>query len=274
MGRLTGKVAFITGIARGQGRSHAIKLAEEGASIIGVDLCSQMDSVGYAMSTPDDLAETVKLVEERDARIVATQGDVRDRGALTAAVEAGVAELGRLDIVLANAGIIPGFGDRKNTSSDFEDVVDVNLTGVFNTIEAALPTLVAQGQGGSIVLTSSVAGLHGRLNLQGNAGLMGYVAAKHGVVALMRSYAHMLAPQNIRVNSVHPTGVNSPMIVNPEFAALAEEHPVELSRLANAMPVEMVEPIDISNAIAWLCSDEARYVTGVTLPVDAGFMIL
>jgi SDR family mycofactocin-dependent oxidoreductase len=274
MGRLTGKVAFITGIARGQGRSHAIKLAEEGASIIGVDLCSQMDSVGYAMSTPDDLAETVKLVEERDARIVATQGDVRDRGALTAAVEAGVAELGRLDIVLANAGIIPGFGDRKNTSSDFEDVVDVNLTGVFNTIEAALPTLVAQGQGGSIVLTSSVAGLHGRLNLQGNAGLMGYVAAKHGVVGLMRSYAHMLAPQNIRVNSVHPTGVNSPMIVNPEFAALAEEHPVELSRLANAMPVEMVEPIDISNAIAWLCSDEARYVTGVTLPVDAGFMIL
>ncbi|MBA3743885.1 mycofactocin-coupled SDR family oxidoreductase [Sporichthya sp.] len=274
MGRLTGKVAFITGVARGQGRSHALRLAEEGAAIVGVDLCSQMDSVGYPMATPDDLAETVKLVEERDARIVATQADVRDLGALRTAVEAGVAELGRLDIVLANAGIFPGIGEVASTGAAFDDVVDVNMTGVYNTIEAALPQLLAQGEGGSIVLTSSVAGLSGRLNLAGNAGMMGYIAAKHGVVGLMRAYANMLAPQSIRVNSVHPGAVNTPMIVNEGFGALAAEHPVELSRLVHAMPVEMLEAVDISNAILWLCSDEARYVTGVTVPVDGGFMIL
>src|SRR4051794_24743654 len=156
MGRLTGKVAFITGIARGQGRSHAMRLAEEGASIIGVDVCQQLESVGYPMSTADDMAETVKLVEERDARILATQADVRDLGALRSAVEAGVAELGRLDIVVANAGIIPGFGDAADPSRQFDEVVEVNLTGVYNTVEATLPTLQAQGQGGSIVLTSSV----------------------------------------------------------------------------------------------------------------------
>jgi SDR family mycofactocin-dependent oxidoreductase len=274
MGRLTGKVAFITGIARGQGRSHAMRLAEEGASIIGVDVCEQLESVGYPMSTPDDMAETVKLVEERDARILATQADVRDLGALRAAVEAGVAEFGRLDIVLANAGIIPGIGEGANPSRQFDEVVEVNLTGVYNTVEATRPTMQAQGEGGSIVLTSSVAGLSGRLSLEGNAGLMGYIAAKHGVVGLMRSYANMLAPESIRVNSVHPVGVNTPMIMNAEFAALAEQFPVELGKLKPAMPIEVVEPVDISNAIVWLCSDEARYVTGVTLPVDAGFMIM
>jgi SDR family mycofactocin-dependent oxidoreductase len=274
MGRLTGKVAFITGIARGQGRSHAMRLAEEGASIIGVDLCGQVDTVEAAMSTPDDLAETVKLVEERDARIVATQADVRDAAALRTAVEAGVAELGRLDIVLANAGIAPLFGEVAATPKAFEDVVSINLTGVYNTIEAALPQLLAQGEGGSIVLTSSVAGLSGRLSIDGNAGLIGYTAAKHGVVGLMRVYANGLAKHSIRVNSVHPGGVNTPMIVNPEFAVTAEQHPEELSKLAHALPVELLEAVDISNAIVWLCSEEARYVTGVTLPVDAGFMIL
>jgi SDR family mycofactocin-dependent oxidoreductase len=274
MGRLTGKVAFITGIARGQGRSHALRLAEEGASIVGVDVCRQLDSVGYAMSTPDDMAETVKLVEERDARIVTAEADVRDPGALRSVLETGVAELGRLDIVLANAGICPGFGASAGHASEFSDVVDINLSGVYNTIEAAIPHLLAHGEGGSIVLTSSVAGLSGRLNIAGNAGLMGYVAAKHGVVGLMRSYASMLAPHSIRVNSVHPGAVNTPMIVNPEFGALVEEHPVELSKLAHAMPVELLEAVDISNAIVWLCSAEARYVTGVTLPVDGGFMII
>lgn len=274
MGRLTGKVAFITGVARGQGRAHALRLAEEGAAIIGVDLCTQMDSVGYPMATADDLAETVKLVEERDARIVATQADVRDADALRAAVEAGSAELGRVDIVLANAGIFPGVGEVAATGRAFDDVVAVNLTGVYNTIEAALPRLLAQGEGGSIVLTSSVAGLTGRLNIPGNAGLTGYIAAKHGVVGLMRTYASMLAPHNIRVNSVHPGAVNTPMIVNAEFGALAEQYPDELSKLTHAMPVEMLDAVDISNAILWLCSEEARYVTGVTLPVDAGFMTL
>ena len=274
MGRLTGKVAFITGIARGQGRSHAMRLAEEGASIIGVDLCGQLDTVGAPMATPDDMAETVKLVEERDARIVATQADVRDAGALRSAVEAGVAELGRLDIVLANAGIAPLFGEVAATQQAFDDVVAINLTGVYNTIEAALPQLISRGEGGSIVLTSSVAGLSGRLNLAGNAGMMGYVAAKHGVVGLMRAYANQLAPHSIRVNSVHPGGVNTPMIVNEAFGVLAEQAPAEMAKLAHAMPVELLEAVDISNAILWLCSDEARYVTGVTLPVDGGFMIL
>jgi len=274
MGRLTGKVAFVTGIARGQGRSHAMRLAEEGASIVGVDICSDIETVAAPGATPDDMAETVKLVEERDARIVETQADVRDADALRAAVTAGVAELGRLDIVVANAGIAPMFGDIAATHQAFDDVVNVNLTGVYNTIEACLPQLHAQGEGGSIVLTSSVAGLSGRLSLAGNAGLLGYVAAKHGVVGLMRAYANQLAKHSIRVNSVHPGGVNTPMIMNAEFAALAEQEPEEMAKLAHPMPVELLEPVDISNAIVWLCSDEARYVTGVTLPVDGGFMII
>lgn len=274
MGRLTGKVAFITGVARGQGRSHAMRLAEEGASIIGVDLCAQVETVTAPMSTPDDLAETVKLVEERDARIVVTQADVRDVDALRAAVTAGVAELGRLDIVLANAGIAPLFDDVARTQKAFDDVVAINLAGVYNTVEAALPQLREHGEGGSIVLTSSVAGLSGRLNIEGHAGLMGYIAAKHGVVGLMRAYASQLAKHSIRVNSVHPAGVNTPMIINEKFEALVGAHSDELSKLAPAMPIELLEAVDISNAIVWLCSDEARYVTGVTLPVDAGFMIL
>ena len=274
MGRLTGKVAFITGVARGQGRAHSLRLAEEGASIIGVDLCSQIETVGYAMASPDDLIETVKLVEDRDARIVATEADVRDAAALRAAVEAGVAQLGRLDIVVANAGIFPGVGQVAETGHAFEDVVAVNMTGVFNTIEAALPRLFAQGEGGSVVLTSSIAGLSGRLNIPGNAGMMGYVAAKHGVVGLMRAYANQLASHNIRVNSVHPGAVDTPMIVNAEFGELAAHHPAELSRMTHALPVEMIDAVDISNAVLWLCSDEARYVTGVTLPVDGGFLVI
>jgi SDR family mycofactocin-dependent oxidoreductase len=274
MGRLTGKVAFITGIARGQGRAHAIRLAEEGAAIVGVDICDHIDGVAYPLPTPQDMAETVKLVEERDARVVAVQADVRDRGALQAAVEAGVAELGRLDIVVANAGILGGLGETHADPANFDTVIAINLTGVYNTVQAALPHLRAHGAGGSIVLTSSVAGLSGRLFVDGSPGLAGYTAAKHGVVGLMRGYAHMLAKENIRVNSVHPTAANTPMIVNAEFGAFAEEFPTEVAKLANAMPVELIEAIDISNAIAWLCSDEARYITGVCMPVDAGFMIL
>ena len=266
MGKLDGKVAFITGAARGQGRSHAIRLAQEGADIIAVDICQQIATVPYPMATPDDLAETAKQVEALDRRIFTAQADVRDTAGLKAAFDAGVAELGPVDIVLANAGIAPmGLHEPHGA---WQDVIDVNLTGVFNTVEAAIPSMIERGQGGAIVLTSSTAGING---IGGpTAGGLGYTAAKHGVVGLMRSYANNLAQHSIRVNTVHPTGVNTPMIVNEAMQEWLEQAG-ESSALTNALPVPMVEPVDISNAIAWLVSDDARYVTGVTLPVDAGF---
>jgi SDR family mycofactocin-dependent oxidoreductase len=267
-GKLEGKVAFITGAARGQGRSHAIRLAAEGANIIAVDLCAQIDSVAYPMATPDDLAETVKEVEALDRRIVARQADVRDEAGLRAAFEAGVAELGPVDIVLANAGIAPmALGTEPPEA--WQDVIDVNLTGVFNTVEIAIPSMIERGQGGAIVLTSSTAGING---IGGpSRGGLGYTASKHGVVGLMRSYANSLAPYRIRVNSVHPTGVNTPMVVNDAMQQFLASDPSLSDAMANALPIDMVEPVDISNAILWLVSDDARYVTGVTLPVDAGF---
>ncbi len=266
-GQLEGKVAFITGAARGQGRSHAIRLAREGADIIAVDICAQIDSVPYPMSTPDDLAETVRQVEALDRRIQASQADVRDRAAVQAAFDAGVAALGPVDIVLANAGIFPL--SAAPDAQEWQDVIDVNLTGVYNTVETAIPSMVDRGQGGAIVLTSSTAGLNG---IGGSTpGGLGYTAAKHGVVGLMRSYANYLAPHSIRVNTVHPTGVNTPMVVNDAIQAVMQADPSMGAAMANALPVDMVEPVDISNAILWLVSDAARYVTGVTLPVDAGF---
>jgi SDR family mycofactocin-dependent oxidoreductase len=268
MGKLEGKVAFITGAARGQGRSHAIRLAQEGADIIAIDICQQIASVAYPMATPDDLAETAKQVEALDRRIYAAQADVRDAAALKQAFEAGTAELGPVDIVLANAGIAPmSLGEQQGDA--WQDVVDVNLTGVFNTVETAIPSMIERGQGGAIVLTSSTAGITG---IGGpTRGGLGYTAAKHGVVGLMRSYANILAPHRIRVNTVHPTGVNTPMVVNDVMAEFLAQDPQMSNSMANALPVDMVEPVDISNAIAWLVSDDARYVTGVTLPVDAGF---
>ena len=268
--RLEGKVAFITGAARGQGRSHAVRLAQEGADIIAVDICAQIGSVGYPMATPEDLAETAKEVEALDRRIVARQADVRDEAGLRAAFEAGVAELGPVDIVLANAGIAPmSVGEEPHEA--WQDAIDVNLTGVFNTVEIAIPSMIERGAGGAIVLTSSTAGLTG-IGGAGRGGL-GYTASKHGVVGLMRSYANVLAPHRIRVNSVHPTGVNTPMVVNDVMQQFLAADPSLSEAMANALPVDMVEPVDISNAIVWLVSDDARYVTGVTLPVDAGFTI-
>jgi SDR family mycofactocin-dependent oxidoreductase len=268
MGKLEGKVAFITGAARGQGRSHAIRLAQEGADIIAVDICQQIASVAYPMATPEDLAETAKLVEALDRRIYTAQADVRDAAALKQAFDAGTAELGPVDIVLANAGIAPmSLGEQPGDA--WQDVVDVNLTGVFNTVETAIPSMIERGQGGAIVLTSSTAGNNG---IGGpTRGGLGYTAAKHGVVGLMRSYANILAPHSIRVNTVHPTGVNTPMIVNDVMAEFLAQDPQMSNAVANALPVPMVEPVDISNAIVWLVSDDARYVTGVMLPVDAGF---
>jgi SDR family mycofactocin-dependent oxidoreductase len=269
VGPLAGKVALITGAARGQGRAHAVRLASEGADIIGVDICAPIASVPYPLATPDDLAATVKLVEDTGARIVARESDVRDRASLSEAVAAGVDELGRLDIVVANAGIAP----MQSGDDGWRDVIDVNLTGVYNTIKAAIPALIKQGSGGSTVLISSAAGLAGVGSP--DAGSVGYAAAKHGVVGLMRVYANLLAKQNIRVNSLHPTGVETPMIDNDFtrgwLAKMAAESDSPGS-MGNALPVEVLQPEDIANAVAWLVSDQARYITGVTLPVDAGFL--
>ena len=267
-GTLTGHVAFITGAARGQGRAHAVKLAAEGADIIAVDLCDQIASVPYPLATPDDLAATVKLVEDTGARIVARQADVRDRAGLKTALAEGIAELGRLDIVIANAGIAP-----MTDANAWQDVLDVNLTGVYNTVDVAMRPLIKQGDGGSVVLTSSVVGLVGIGAPMG--GSLGYTVAKHGVVGLMRAYANFLATYNIRVNSVHPAGVNTPMIDN-EFTRSWLEGLAQVDHagpdMTNALPVQTLEPEDIANAVFWLVSDAARYVTGVALPVDAGFV--
>lgn len=269
MGELTGKVAFVTGAARGQGRAHAVKLASEGADIIALDLCDQIDSVPYPLATPDDLTATVKLVEETGARIVACQADVRDRDAVKAAVRGGTEQLGdRLDIVVANAGIAP-----MAAAGAWQDVIDVNLTGVYNTVDVAYKPMVKFGNGGSIVLTSSVAGLVGIGAPV--AGSLGYTVAKHGVVGLMRAYANFLAAFNIRVNSVHPAGVNTPMIDN-EFTrswldGLAQQN-FGGPDMSNALPVQTLEPEDIANAVFFLVSEAGRYITGVTLPVDAGYV--
>jgi SDR family mycofactocin-dependent oxidoreductase len=265
-GRLEGKVALISGGARGQGRSHAVRLAQEGADIITFDVCRQLGTVPYPMATSEDLKETVRLVEDLDRRIVAREADVRELGAVQSVVDEGVAEFGRLDIVCANAGIA-GFAENtwSMTEEEWDEMIAVNLTGVFKTVRAAAPKMIEAGNGGSIVITSSTAGV------KGMPGTAHYVAAKHGVVGLMRSLANELAPYSIRVNTVHPTGVNTPMIHNP-FMDEVLGNPDGSINLTNALPVDEVEAVDISNAILWLSSDEARYVTGVMLPVDAGFL--
>ncbi|MGV0834764.1 mycofactocin-coupled SDR family oxidoreductase [Mycolicibacterium thermoresistibile] len=264
---LRGRVAFVTGAARGQGRAHAVKLAAEGADVIAVDLCDQIASVPYPLASSEDLAATVKLVEDLGGRIVARQADVRDRNALQQALQAGLDEFGRLDIVIANAGIAP----LQAGAEGWRDVIDVNLTGVHHTVEVAVPTLVEQGDGGSIVLISSVAGLVGMGG--SDPGALAYTAAKHGIVGLMRQYANLLAAHSIRVNSVHPTGVKTPMIDNDFTRQFLQQVVAEAERpmdMGNALPVQAVEPEDIANAVAWLVSDAGRYVTGVALPVDAG----
>jgi SDR family mycofactocin-dependent oxidoreductase len=275
MGKLEGKVAFVTGAARGQGRSHAVRLAEEGADIIAVDLCGQLDSVEYDMAGPDDLQQTVKLVEDCGRTIVATLADVRNREALEAALAEGLQALGHVDIVLANAGIMPVTGDQGRSLGAWTDAIDVMLTGVFHTVEVTRPHLVSQGTGGSIILTGSTAATKAMTKTLDTTtpGLLGYTAAKHGVLGLMKSYANALAPHSIRVNAVSPTGCNTPMVANEAFGRWIGENPEMVGNLQNLLPVEMVEALDVSNAIAWLASDEARYVTGVNLPVDAGFII-
>ena len=263
-GRVEGKVAFVTGAGRGQGRSHAIRLAEEGADIIAVDVCQDYDTVGYGMATAADLNETVSAVEALDRRIVASKADVRDAAGLKAAVDDGVAQLGRLDIVCANAGICTVQSWDQVTPAVWQDTLDTNLTGVWNTMVACAPHLIAAG-GGSIICTSSTAGI------KGLPFLAPYVAAKHGVVGIARTMANELAAHGIRVNTVHPTGVQTPMAeglggLNP----LIERDPNLGPIFMNTLPVESVEARDISNAVLFLASDEARYITGLEFTVDAG----
>lgn len=267
-GSLHGRVAFVTGAARAQGRSHAVRLAREGADIVALDICAPVSgSVTYPPATSEDLGETVRAVEAEGRKVLAREVDIRDDAELRRLVADGVEQFGRLDIVVANAGIaMMQAGD-----DGWRDVIDVNLTGVFHTVQVAIPTLIEQGTGGSIVLISSAAGLVGIGS--SDPGSLGYAAAKHGVVGLMRAYANHLAPQNIRVNSVHPCGVDTPMINNEFFQQWLTTADMDAPHnLGNALPVELVQPTDIANAVAWLASEEARYVTGVTLPVDAGFV--
>jgi SDR family mycofactocin-dependent oxidoreductase len=263
-GRVAGKVAFITGAGRGQGRSHAIRLAEEGADIIAVDIGRDYDTVGYPMATAADLAETVKAVEALDRRIVATQADVRDAAALKTAVDDGVAQLGHLDIVSANAGICTVQPWDEVTPAVWQDTLDTNLTGVWNTMVVSAPHLIAAG-GGSIICTSSTAGI------KGLPYLAPYVAAKHGVVGIAKTMANELARHHIRVNTVHPTGVDTPMGTGlGGLEPLLTRDPSLGPIFMNTLPVEIVDPRDISNAVLFLASDEARYVTGLEFTVDAG----
>lgn len=273
-GRVEGKVAFITGAAHGQGRSHAVRLAEEGADIIAIDVCKPIvENSPIPPATRAELAETVDLVKARGRRIFTAEVDVRDFDGLKAAVDAGVEELGRLDIIVANAGIGNG-GDTLDQCSehDWQEMIDINLSGVWKTVKAGVPHLISGGRGGSIILTSSVGGLKAYPHC-GN-----YVAAKHGVVGIMRSFAVELGHQNIRVNTVHPTHVSTGMIMNegtwkmfrPDLENPGPDDMAPICQMFHTLPVPWVDAIDISNAVLFLASDEARYITGVTLPVDAG----
>ncbi|ORV66821.1 mycofactocin-coupled SDR family oxidoreductase [Mycobacterium gastri] len=269
-GRVDGKVAFITGAARGQGRSHAVRLAQEGADIIAVDICQPIENSAAPPATPEDLAETADLVKALDRRIVTAEVDVRDYDSLKAAVDGGVEQLGRLDIVVANAGI-GTVGVRLDRMDEdlWRQMIDINLSGVWKSVKAAVRHL---DSGASIVLTSSVAGLKAYPHT-GH-----YVAAKHGVVGLMRSFAVELGPRNIRVNSVHPTHVNTPLLINDNTFRLFRpdlENPglddfAPICQTFHVLPIPWVTAEDISNAVLFLASDESRYITGIALPIDAG----
>jgi (+)-trans-carveol dehydrogenase len=272
-GRVVGKVAFITGAARGQGRAHAVRLAQEGADVIAVDICKPIESVQIPLSTPEDLAETADLVKAQNRRVYTAEVDVRDYDALKAAVDTGVEQLGRLDIIVANAGIGNGGATLDKTSErDWTDMIDVNLAGVWKTVKAGVPHILASGHGGSIILTSSVGGLKAYPHT-GH-----YVAAKHGVVGLMRTFAVELGQHMIRVNSVHPTNVNTPLFMNeptmklfrPDLENPGPDDLKVVAQMMHTLPIGWVEPEDISNAVLFLASDESRYITGVTLPIDAG----
>ncbi|MGV9800929.1 mycofactocin-coupled SDR family oxidoreductase [Mycobacterium sp. NPDC003449] len=275
MSRLEGKVALITGAARGQGRSHALRLAEEGADIIALDICRQIDTVPYPMADSDDLVTTVDLVKSRGRRVVAAEADVRDLKALEHAVNQGVSELGRLDIVVANAGTLNDTAPLWELSEQqFTDQIDVNLTGVWKTIKATVPVLLQQNEGGAVILISSISGLTVELNV-GH-----YAASKHGVNGLMRTLSGELAPHGIRVNSINPTNVNTQMINNPRYNRLfaggkdgaSQEDALPALTAMHALPVPFLDPIDVSNAVVYLAGEDGRYITGTAHTIDAGAM--
>ena len=274
MGQLDGKVAFITGIARGQGRSHALTLAEEGADIIGLDLCGSLTSTVYPPSTIDDLEETVRLVQQTGRRIVAEQADVRDLAQVEKVFQHGLETFGHVDHVVANAGIFASGKFWEITPEAWQEMLDINLTGVWNTVRTAAPAMIARNQGGSIVITGSTE------SLKGMANTASYSAAKHGVTGLMRTMANELGEYGIRVNTVNPTCVDTNMIQNdgvyrlfqPDADSHSRESVAGSFAATNIIPVPWIEPRDVSNAILWLLSDASRYVTGVPLPVDAGFV--
>jgi SDR family mycofactocin-dependent oxidoreductase len=272
VGRVDGKVALITGAARGQGRSHVVRLAQEGADIIAIDLCRQIDTVDYALATDDDLAETARLVRDLDRRIITRRVDVRDAEGMRAAVDDGLAEFGHVDVVSANAGILSSAPTWELTQEQWDDLIAVNLTGVWQTVRAVVPDMLAHGRGGSIILTGSASSLIGFANLAH------YTAAKHGLVGLMKVLAVELAPHFIRVNTVCPGAVETPMVANAQTYELFTggmegatlEDALGAMTSMNAMPIPWIDPVDVSNAVLYLASEESRYVTGVVLPVDAG----
>ncbi|MFC8530047.1 mycofactocin-coupled SDR family oxidoreductase [Nocardia sp. NPDC057227] len=274
-GRVDGKVAFITGAARGQGRSHAVRLAQEGADIIALDVCKQLDNVPFPMPTSDDLAETADLVKAAGGRVVTVEADVRDFDAVKAGLDGAVEQLGKLDIIIANAGLANEGGALVEMREDlWDDMIGVNLTGVWKSVKAGIPHLQANGSG-SIVLTSSVGGLKAYPNV-GH-----YVAAKHGIVGLMRTFAVELGHQNIRCNSVHPTHVSTDMLLNegtyklfrPDLENPGPDDMKPICQMFHVLPTPWVDSVDVSNAVLYLVSDEARFITGVPLPVDAGSML-
>jgi SDR family mycofactocin-dependent oxidoreductase len=270
-GRLAGKVALITGAARGIGRAQAVRFAQEGADIIALDICGPVDTVVVPAATPDDLDETARLVVEAGGRIVTEIADVRDLSQLQAATDRGVDRLGGLDVVCATAGITSREMTVDMTEDTWRTMLDVNLSGVWRTCRVAAPHLIER-KAGSMILISSIAGLRGLV------GVAHYTAAKHGLVGLMRGLANELAPHNIRVNTVHPTNVDTPLIQNdhvrgafrPDLKSVTREQFAEAARSMNMLAIPWVEPVDVANACLFLASDEARYITAVTLPVDAG----
>jgi SDR family mycofactocin-dependent oxidoreductase len=273
MGKLDGKVAFITGAARGQGRSHAVKLAEEGADIVAVDICRPIETVPYASASADDLAETRLLVEKTGRKVISAEVDIRSSQQLDEAVAKAKEAFGHIDILVSNAGIWSlSHESWKLDDETWQTMVDINLTGQWKTTKAVIPTMIEQGTGGAITITSSSIGL------KATTGNVHYTSAKHGVIGLMRTLAHELAPYDIRCNAVCPTSVDTTMITNDAIYELFRpdlEHPTfedceEALAGLNIMPLALITPRDVSNAISWLVSDDARYVTGIALPVDAG----
>jgi SDR family mycofactocin-dependent oxidoreductase len=267
-GKLEGRVAFITGAARGQGRAHAVRMASEGADIIAVDIADKLpDGVPYPPATVDDLAETVRLVEATNRRILSYTVDTRDYEALSQAVDDGVAQLGRLDIIVANAGIAIPQSWNEITPESFRDVMDINVTGTWNTVMAGADKIIEGSRGGSIILISSAAGM------KMQPFMVHYTASKHAVTGLARGFAAELGKHSIRVNSVHPGPVNTPMGTGDMVSAVGktmETNPQLSHMLTPFLPSWVAEPEDIADAVCWLASDESRYVTAAQIPVDQG----